>query len=75
MKFINKPIEPERVPQLCSQGLSMAKAANPVVEQLRCFYTKKDANKIIYMRTFLDLIDSPPAPNEIEKFFLSQMIV
>ena len=53
----------------------MAKAANPVVEQLRCFYTKKDTNKIIYIRTFLDLIDSPPTPDEIEKFFLSQMIV
>lgn len=52
----------------------MAKAANPIVEQLRCVYTKKDSDKIIYICTFLDFIDSPPIPDEVQKFILSQMI-
>lgn len=48
----------------------MAKAGNPLVEQLRCVFTLED-KKIIYMIPLLDFIDSPP--EKISKFYLCQM--
>ena len=68
--WIKKLISPEDIPSIAQQGTAMARAGNPIVEQLRCVYTLED-NKIIYMIPLLDYIDNPP--ENITKFYLCQM--
>lgn len=70
MKWIKREIKSEDISAIASQGMAMAKAGNPLVEQLRCVFTLED-NKIIYMIPLLDYIDNPP--KNITKFFLCQM--
>lgn len=70
MTWIKKEIKLEDTSAIASQGMAMAKAGNPLVEQLRCVYALED-NKIIYMIPLLDYIDNPP--ENITKFYLCQM--
>lgn len=70
MNWIKKEIKLEDTGAIASQGMAMAKAGNPFVEQLRCVYALED-NKIIYMIPLLDYIDNPP--ENITKFYLCQM--
>jgi len=70
MKWVRKNIEVENIPAIVEQGMVMAKAGNPLAEQLRCVFTLED-EKIIYMIPLLDFIDSPP--EKISKFYLCQM--
>lgn len=70
MNWIKKEIKLEDTGAIASQGMAMAKAGNPLVEQLRCIYTLED-DKIIYMIPLLDYIDNPP--ENITKFYLCQM--
>lgn len=70
MNWIKKEIKLEDTSAIASQGMAMAKAGNPLVEQLRCVYTLED-NKIIYMIPLLDYINNPP--ENITKFYLCQM--
>lgn len=70
MNWVKKEIEQKDIPAIAEQGMIMAKAGNPLVEQLRCVYTLED-NKITYMIPLLDYIDNPP--ENITKFYLCQM--
>lgn len=70
MNWIKKEIKLEDTSAIASQGMAMAKAGNPLAEQLRCVYTLED-NKIIYMIPLLDYINNPP--ENITKFYLCQM--
>ena len=70
MNWIKSEIKLEDTGAIASQGMAMAKAGNPLVEQIRCVYTLED-NKIIYMIPLLDYIDNPP--ENITKFYLCQM--
>ena len=70
MTWLKKQINQDDIPAIAEQGMIMAKAGNPLVEQLRCVYTLED-NKIIYMIPLLDYIDNPP--ENITKFYLCQM--
>lgn len=70
MTWLKKEIMQNDIPAIAEQGRIMAKAGNPLVEQLRCIYTLED-NKIIYMMPLLDYIDNPP--ENITKFYLCQM--
>lgn len=70
MKWIKREIKSEDINAIATQGMAMAKAGNPLVEQLRCVFTLED-DKIIYMIPLLDYIDNPP--KNITKFFLCQM--
>lgn len=70
MKWIKREIKSEDIGAIATQGMAMAKAGNPLVEQLRCVFTLKD-DKIIYMIPLLDYIDNPP--ENITKFYLCQM--
>lgn len=70
MNWIKKEIKLEDTSAIASQGMTMAKAGNPLAEQLRCVYTLED-NKIIYMIPLLDYINNPP--ENITKFYLCQM--
>lgn len=68
--WVKKLINSEDIPAVAQQGMVMAKAGNPLVEQIRCVYTLED-DKIVYMIPLLDYIDNPP--ENITKFFLCQM--
>lgn len=70
MNWVKREIKLEDIGAIATQGMAMAKAGNPLVEQLRCVYTLED-NKIIYMIPLLDYIDNPP--EKISKFYLCQM--
>ena len=70
MNWVKKEIEQKDIPAIVEQGMIMAKAGNPLVEQLRCVYTLDD-NKITYMIPLLDYIDNPP--ENVTKFYLCQM--
>lgn len=70
MNWVKKEIEQKDIAAIAEQGMIMAKAGNPLVEQLRCVYTLED-NKIIYMIPLLDYLDNPP--QNITKFYLCQM--
>ena len=70
MTWIKKEIAQNDIPSIAEQGRIMAKAGNPIVEQLRCVYALED-NKIIYIIPLLDYIDNPP--ENITKFYLCQM--
>lgn len=68
--WVKKLINSEDIPAVAQQGMVMAKAGNPLVEQIRCVYTLED-DKIVYMIPLLDYIDNPP--ENITKFYLCQM--
>lgn len=68
--WVKKLINSEDIPAVAQQGMVMAKAGNPLAEQIRCVYTLED-DKIVYMIPLLDYIDNPP--ENITKFYLCQM--
>ena len=70
MKWIKREVKVEDTGAIATQGMAMAKAGNPLIEQLRCVFILED-DKIIYMIPLLDYIDNPP--EKISKFFLCQM--
>lgn len=70
MSWVKQEIKLEDIGAIATQGMIMAKAGNPLVEQLRCVYTLKD-DEILYMIPLLDYIDNPP--ENITKFYLCQM--
>ena len=72
MKWIKREIKLEDVKAIATQGMAMAKAGNPLVEQLRCVYQLEN-DPVIYMIPLLDYIDTVP-DQKIISFQLCQMV-
>lgn len=66
-----KIIEEQDIPTIAQQGMAMAKAGNPIVEQLRCVYQLEN-DPVIYMIPLLDYVDAVPDQKFIS-FQLCQM--
>lgn len=71
MNWIKREIKLEDIPAIAKQGMAMAKAGNPIVEQLRCVYQLEN-DPVIYMIPLLDYIDAVPDQKFIS-FQLCQM--
>ena len=67
-----KVIEEKDIPAIAKQGMAMAKAGNPIVEQLRCVYQLEN-DPVIYMIPLLDYVDAVPDQKFIS-FQLCQMV-
>jgi len=67
-----KIIEEQDIPAIAQQGMAMAKAGNPLVEQLRCVYQLEN-DPIIYMIPLLDYVDAVPN-QKFTSFQLCQMV-
>lgn len=67
-----KVIEEKDIEAVAPQGMAMIKAANPLVEQLRCVFQLEN-DPCIYMYSLLDYVDFKPG-SKIVSLSIYQMV-